>query len=104
MYKFFEVNPFLSSEDFAQKKCLIVHRCCDDNNSLSCPGEVGRVSDPPPDQRVRGGQVDKAEQALRNGQVQLHRLQQVQAFCLHLSSYNISRYAGRKGEWNVRLA
>ena len=84
MYKFFEVNPFPSSEDF--------------------PGEVGRVSDPPPDQRVRGGQVDKAEQALRNGQVQLLRLQQVQAFCLHLSSNNISRYAGRKGEWNVRLA
>ena len=71
---------------------------------LSCPGEVGRVSDPPPDQRVRGGQVDQEEQALRHGQVQLLRLQQVQTFCLHLSSNNISRYAGRKGEWNVRLA
>ena len=71
---------------------------------LSCPGEVGRVSDPPSNQRIRGGQVDKEEQALCHGQVQLLRLEQVQTFCLHLSSYNISRYAGRKGEWNVRLA
>ena len=55
-----------------------------DKNSLF-PGEVGRVSDPPPYQRVRGGQVDQAEQALRHGQVQLLRLQQVQTFCLHLS-------------------